>query len=183
MRSAAASSSGSGSHGSHSCCCCSSSSTSSSCCAAATEPGGRERTAKAPASKSRYRPHEKTLILFLQGLVGVRTTIETTSNKSVLGTIVAVDNDGSLMLEDVETWFPQDDPDARSRSEILFLRHGRVRYVHIPPRLNVAAVVEERKRTSERAASRRPMWSQRAPAVPSADDSSAKPKPAGPPSD
>ena len=120
--------------------------------AAVWAPRGLNPMTELATTYSELRDGEKTLSCLLQGMLGVRTTIELRSDAEVTGTIQSVDGHMNVSLTDV-TLTPAR-PGARTLNCAAFYVCGKfIRYVHIPTKIHVEQTI--RKRMSDtRAAAR-----------------------------
>lgn len=120
--------------------------------AAVWAPRGLNPMTELATTYSELRDGEKTLSCLLQGMLGVRTTIELRSDAEVTGTIQSVDGHMNVSLTNV-TMTPAR-PGARTLNCAAFYVCGKfIRYVHIPTKIHVEQTI--RKRVSDtRAAAR-----------------------------
>jgi len=115
-------------------------------------PRGLNPMAELATTYSELREGEKTLACLLQGMLGVRTTIELRSDAEVTGTIRSVDAHMNTSLTEVV--LKPATPGARQVKCAAFYVCGKfIRYVHIPAQIHVEQTIQKRM-TDTRAASR-----------------------------
>ncbi|KAG8534528.1 hypothetical protein GDO81_019217 [Engystomops pustulosus] len=83
---------------------------------------------------------ENSLIILLQGLHGLVSTVDLRNESSVTGTIINVDAFMNIRLKKV-TYTDRHGQDAKL--EDLFVTGRNVRYVHIPEEVNILHTIEE----------------------------------------
>ncbi|KAG8588372.1 hypothetical protein GDO81_005961 [Engystomops pustulosus] len=83
---------------------------------------------------------ENSLIILLQGLHGLVSTVDLRNESSVTGTIINVDAFMNIRLKKV-TYTDRHGQEAKL--EDLFVTGRNVRYVHIPEEVNILDTIEE----------------------------------------
>lgn len=90
---------------------------------------------------------EGSLVCLLQGLEGMRVTIELRNEDTATGIIESVDSGMGMSLQDV-TFTKYEKPPMRF--EAFFVMGKHIRYVHIPDEVRVETVIQQRiKKTAD----------------------------------
>lgn len=82
----------------------------------------------------------KTLICFLQSMVGHQTRVDVRDDTHLVGVIQSVDSYMNIELKDCRLFSEDNQP--VQEFEYFFLKGSRVRYVHIPDDIDIIANIE-----------------------------------------
>eukprot|EP00038_Savillea_parva_P012653 m.206084 g.206084 ORF g.206084 m.206084 type:complete len:130 (+) comp23203_c0_seq1:306-695(+) len=116
----------------------------------ADPPSSHKHVPALSTSFSELKAAESTLACLLQGMHGVRTTVELRSDAEVTGTIQSVAGDMSISMVDVDITAPRKAPVHCSTFYVV----GKfIRYVHIPTGIHVEKTIEKRLADTRKAAS------------------------------
>eukprot|EP00037_Helgoeca_nana_P018881 m.182245 g.182245 ORF g.182245 m.182245 type:complete len:164 (-) comp24630_c0_seq2:341-832(-) len=116
--------------------------------AARPAPVGTNTISELATSIQELKSAETTLACLLQGMHGVRTTVELRSDAEVTGMIQSVESDMSISMVDVVIKAPR----KRSIHCDAFYVVGKfIRYVHIPTKIHVEKTIEKRIRDTRNA--------------------------------
>lgn len=90
----------------------------------------------------------KTLLVYLQALVGHITKVELKNELIVRGKIEQVDSVGNLFLTDLT--MPTSNSSPSSHFSHMFIRAKQIRFVHIPDRLDVFEILHRHESNLDR---------------------------------
>ena len=95
-------------------------------------------------------PHERTLLCFVQALVGMRTIVELRDDVAVKGVLVDVDDRMNCTLENAVRRTPEG---TTVKLDRVYVNARQIRFVHVPKDVDPSELIE-RKRLEQFEASR-----------------------------
>eukprot|EP00035_Acanthoeca_spectabilis_P003756 m.95229 g.95229 ORF g.95229 m.95229 type:complete len:135 (-) comp12322_c0_seq4:2019-2423(-) len=105
------------------------------------EPGKVNPAREVATTLNDLKAGERTLVCLLQGMHGVRTTVELRSDAEVEGTILSVESDMSISMVDVTI---KSDLRPPIQCEDFYVVGNFIRYVHIPTTIHVEKTIKKR---------------------------------------
>jgi|TARA_B100000401_G_scaffold158665_1_gene106001 small nuclear ribonucleoprotein (snRNP)-like protein len=102
------------------------------------------RPRKSPFQK--LRREQRSLLCFVQALVGHLVVIETRDDVTTRGTLVEVDERMNCTLEGAQRVTVEQALEKKnSKFDRMFVRARLIRYVHVPARVDPAELIERRR--------------------------------------
>ena len=105
---------------------------------------------EAEKRRRRVPSHERTLLCFVQALVGMRTIVELRDDVAIKGVLVDVDDRMNCMLEHAVRRTPEG---STIKLERVYVNARTIRFVHVPKDVDPSELIE-RKRLERFEASR-----------------------------